>query len=105
MTDGRGRVPDDAATDDDPIHVVGVPGSLREASRTRVALRHALDAAESLGATTDLIDLRTLELPLFDASEKDAGDAPELRARIRAGDAVVLDASDGDAWCMCLPMG
>jgi len=74
----------------DGIHVVGVPGSLREASRTRVALRHALDAAESLGATTDLVDLRALDLPIFDSDDEDAGDAPELRERIRAADAVIL---------------
>ena len=84
MNDATAR---DAA---DPIHVAGIPGSLREASRTRVALRHALDAAESAGATTDLIDLRTLDLPLFDADVDDAGDAPALRERVRAADSVIL---------------
>ena len=72
------------------VHIVALCGSLREESYTRVALRHALDAAEESGATTDLVDMRTLNLPVFDADEQDVGDAPELRQRIRAADAVIL---------------
>lgn len=71
-------------------HVVAVPGSLRDASKTRACLRRALDAAEAEGASTDLLDLRELELPLYDADRKDAGDAPELRRRIREADAAIL---------------
>ena len=74
----------------DPIHVAGIPGSLREGSHARTALRRALDAAESVGATTDLIELRNLDLPLFDADDRDAGDAPELRERLRSADAAIL---------------
>ena len=84
MTDGTDA---DAA---DPIHVAGIPGSLRDGSHARTALRRALDAAETVGATTDLIDLRALDLPLFDADDQDAGDAPELRGRIRSADAAIL---------------
>ena len=80
----------DETPDGERVHVAGLCGSLREASRSRVALRHALDAAAARGATTDLIDLRALDLPLFDADDQDAGDAPELRARIRDADSVVL---------------
>ena len=70
--------------------VVGVCGSLREGSVSRIALRHALEAAADRGAETDLIDLRTLDLPLFDPDHDEAGDAPELTGRIREADAVVL---------------
>ena len=91
MTDGTGGdvggAPSDAA---DPIHVAGVPGSLRDGSHTRTSLARALAGAESVGATTDLIDLRALDLPIFDPDAEDAGDAPELRERIRAADAVIL---------------
>jgi len=73
-----------------PTHVAGVCGSLREESVSRVALRLALAAAENAGATTDLVDLREVSLPLFDADRRDAGDAPELRERLRAADAMVL---------------
>ena len=74
----------------DPIHVAGVPGSLREGSHTRTAVRRALAAAESTGATTDLVDIRDLDLPVFDADHEDAGAADELRERLRAADAVIL---------------
>jgi NAD(P)H-dependent FMN reductase len=70
--------------------VVGVCGSLREESTTRVALSHALAAAEAAGGTTDLLDLRAFDLPLYDADDRDAGDAPRFRAAVREADAVVL---------------
>jgi len=71
-------------------HVVGVCGSLRDASVSRIALRRALDEAADLGADTDLVDLRELDLPVFDPDRDDPGDAAALTARVRAADAVVL---------------
>ncbi|MFB6173113.1 MAG: NADPH-dependent FMN reductase [Halobacteriales archaeon] len=70
--------------------VVAICGSLRDGSHTRVALDHALGAAGAGGAATDLIDLRALDLPVYDADADDAGDAPELRRRVGAGDVVLL---------------
>lgn len=71
-------------------HVVAVCGSLRDASVTRVAARHALDAAADANATTDLVDLRDLTLPVFDPDNDDAGDATELRERVGHADAIIL---------------
>ncbi|WP_435193959.1 NADPH-dependent FMN reductase [Natronomonas sp. EA1] len=71
-------------------HVAAVCGSLRDESYTRVGLDRALEEAELLGASTDLIDLREFELPVFDADRGDAGDAAELKARIDRADAVLL---------------
>jgi len=71
-------------------HVVGIAGSLRDESATRVALERALAAAEDSGATTELLDLREYDLPVFDADDREVGDAPELTRRVRAADAVVL---------------
>jgi NAD(P)H-dependent FMN reductase len=71
-------------------HVVGIAGSLRDASTTRVALAHALDAAAATGATTELVDLRTYDLPVFDPDDREAGDAPELTRHVREADAVLL---------------
>ncbi|PSQ32364.1 FMN reductase [Halobacteriales archaeon SW_10_68_16] len=70
--------------------VVGVPGSLREESYTRVALDHALGAASDRGAETELLDLRHFELPVFDADHRDADDADDLQARVRRADSVLL---------------
>lgn len=72
--------------------VLAVSGSRRTESNTRRALRCVLDTAESEGAETDLIDLGTVELPLFHPSvaDEDAGDAAGLLERVRRADAVVL---------------
>jgi len=71
-------------------HVVAIPGSLRETSYTRLATRRALAAAETRGATTDLIDLRELDLPVYDGDRGEAGDAEALTRRVRAADSVLL---------------
>lgn len=71
-------------------HVVAIAGSLRENSYTRVAVERALREADTAGASTDLIDLRELELPVFDADAREAGDAPELTRRIRRADSILL---------------
>lgn len=73
-----------------PPHVVALLGSLRDASYTHVALEYALDGAADHGASTELVDLREYDLPVFDADERDVGDAERLRADIRAADSVIL---------------
>lgn len=71
-------------------HVVGVSGSLRSGSYSRVGIRSALVAAADAGGTTEFLDLRDYELPHFDSDEQDRGDAPELRAQMREADAILL---------------
>jgi NAD(P)H-dependent FMN reductase len=73
------------------VHVTAVVGSLRAESYTRQSCRRALSAAESYqGVETDLLDLRELDLPVFDADDREAGDAADLRERVRAADSVLL---------------
>jgi NAD(P)H-dependent FMN reductase len=72
------------------LTVVAICGSLRDESHTRSACRHALSAAADAGAETELIDLREYELPVFDADNDEAGDAPLLRTRLRQSDAIIL---------------
>lgn len=74
----------------DSVHIVGLCGSQRDGSHTRRALERVLTVAEGTGATTDLVDVSALDLPIFDPGRTDAGDAPELRRRVREADAVVL---------------
>ncbi|EMA25865.1 MULTISPECIES: NADPH-dependent FMN reductase [Haloarcula] len=76
----------------DTPHVIGISGSLRDDSGTRIAVQRALDAAVGDGATIEHIDLREWDLPLFDpdAGEADSGEGPELAARVREADALVL---------------
>lgn len=71
-------------------HVVALCGSQRDGSYTRRALEQVLISAERCGGTSELVDVTSLDLPVFDPDRFDAGDAPDLRQRIRAADAVVL---------------
>jgi FMN reductase len=47
------------------LKVVGLGGSLREASRSRAALAVALEGAAAAGASAELLDLRELGLPVY----------------------------------------
>jgi len=71
-------------------HVVGICGSLRDDSVSRIALRRALAAASERGAETDLLDLRHLDLPIYDPDGDDPEDADALCERVRRADAVLL---------------
>ncbi|WP_324662498.1 NADPH-dependent FMN reductase [Haloarcula sediminis] len=71
-------------------HVVGVVGSLRDESYTRIAVERALDAAADAGGTTELLDLRAYDLPVFDADDPAAGDAPKVTRRLREADSILL---------------
>ncbi|MFB6081292.1 MAG: NADPH-dependent FMN reductase [Halanaeroarchaeum sp.] len=71
-------------------HVVAICGSLRDESTTRLALSHALAAADDAGASTELIDLRQYDLPVFDADDRDVGDAARLKAAVGSADGVIL---------------
>ena len=74
----------------DRPRVVALAGSLRDGSYTRLALEDALAEAEEAGAHTDLVDLRELDLSVFDADERDVGDVALLKERVRAADSVLL---------------
>lgn len=69
--------------------IVAVCGSLRETSKTRIALREALEAGRTAGALTELVDLRSYELPHLHA-EDSVRDAESLRRTIRRADSVLL---------------
>lgn len=45
--------------------IVGLGGSLRALSCSSAALRAAMDIAKGLGATTEVLDLRLLDLPMY----------------------------------------
>jgi len=72
------------------ITVVAVSGSRRERSYTRKSLRIVLDAVESDGVETDLIDLGAVDLPLYHPDRDVQGDSVELTRRVRDAEAVLL---------------
>jgi NAD(P)H-dependent FMN reductase len=72
------------------VTVTAIAGSLRDESYTRLALGHALDAAERAGAETELLDLRTFEVPHLDPDADDQGDVTAFTERVRAADSLLL---------------
>jgi NAD(P)H-dependent FMN reductase len=70
--------------------VVALCGSLRDGSRTRVALEEALVASRDAGATTELVDLRDYELPRLYAVDTAVPDAITLRETVGRADSVLL---------------
>jgi FMN reductase len=51
------------------LTIVGLGGSLAKTSRSRAALQVALEGAASAGAETTLLDLRELDLPLYNPDD------------------------------------
>lgn len=79
------------------VHVVGICGSLRTLSYTRMAVRIALQGAAAHGATTRLIDLRDYDLVFCDGSHKEAERAPDvtrLRQAVRDAQGIILGTPD-----------
>jgi FMN reductase len=54
----------------EPLSIVGLGGSLARTSRSLAALRVALDGASAAGARTTLLDLRELDLPLYNPDDE-----------------------------------
>lgn len=81
-----------SGSDLEQVHVVGLPGSLRGSSYTRRTVRLALKGAEAAGATTELVDLRELDLPFCDGREDEdyPEDVFELRRRVGRAQGIIL---------------
>jgi FMN reductase len=63
------------------VRIVGLGGSLRASSRSRAALAVALDGAAAAGATVELLDLRQLDLPMFNP-EREASAPATVRTMV-----------------------
>ena len=57
------------------LTIVGLGGSLAKISTSRAALLRALEGAEAAGARTELLDLRELDLPMYDPDHDEPGEA------------------------------
>src|SRR5262245_45308049 len=62
------------------LTIVGLGGSLAQISRSRAALQVALEGAAQAGAATTLLDLRELDLPMYNPD--DVGNPPDHAARL-----------------------
>ena len=76
----------------DKVKIVGICGSLREGSYTRMALAVALRGAEERGAETQLIDLRKYKLVFCDGgdSSEEPKDVSRLREEVKRAHGVIL---------------
>ena len=81
-----------------PLKIVGLGGSLAAVSRSRAALATALDGAKAAGAETELLDIRELDLPMYNS---DADEPTPAAARLIEG----LYAADGIIWSSPLYQG
>ena len=75
------------------LRVAGVGGTLREGSASLGALRRSLAAAEEAGAETELLDLRELDLPMYEpgrALEAYGPGVERLVEALRGADAVLI---------------
>ena len=79
------------------MKIVGLGGSLASGSQSRAALAVALAGAEEAGAESVLLDLRELELPLYNSET----DAPQDALRM----AEILESADGLLWSSPLYQG
>jgi len=76
-----------------PITVVGICGSLRPGSYTRMALETALRGAQDVGAKIKLIDLREYELVFCDGNTKEnryPEDVFRLRSEVNQAAGIIL---------------
>jgi NAD(P)H-dependent FMN reductase len=73
-------------------HVVGLAGSLRAESATRMAVRCALRGAEEEGAKVELLDLAAYDLPFLGREREEPGEraVARFRADLRAADGMIL---------------
>lgn len=73
-------------------HVVGIGGTLRDGSTGLRALEKALVAAAEAGATTELLDLRELDLPMYEPGktlEEYGASVEKLVEAMRGADAML----------------
>jgi FMN reductase len=80
------------------LRIVGLGGSLAQTSRSRAALKTALAGAAGAGAETELLDIRELELPMYNS---DADEPTEAASRLIEA----CYAADGMLWSSPLYQG
>jgi NAD(P)H-dependent FMN reductase len=86
-SDGR-RAPAEAVT----VRILGLAGSLRAGSTTRMAVRCALRGAEAVGAQVRLLDLANYELPFLGHENEASGEKAVLRflGDLRDADGIIF---------------
>ena len=80
---------------DRPLRVLGVSGSMRQQSRSAIALRLFLDTVEQNGAEARMLDFRTVELPIYRPDrEVPSEEQKNILAEVEWADAFALSTPD-----------
>lgn len=74
------------------VKIVGIGGSLRPESYTQLALKLAIQRVEALGAETEILDLRTIQLPLSNGGDEypEYPDVERLQQTVKQADGLIL---------------
>ena len=75
-------------------HILGIIGSLGERSLTRTAVLYVLDQARDQGASTDVIDLQEIDLPMFNPDTDTQATYLNLLEKVNAAQGYVLGTPD-----------
>lgn len=67
-----------------PVRVLALAGSTRDASLNKKLVRIAAEGAEAAGAQTTFLDLRDYPLPLYDADLEARAGTPDAAHRLKA---------------------
>jgi len=89
----RGRTMSEAGQEQHEISVVGICGSIRPGSHTRMAVNIALEGAREVGAQTQLIDLGDYNLVFCDGKADESGypeDVFRLRREVKQARGIIL---------------
>lgn len=79
------------------MKILGFAGSLRTDSFNKKIVKNALRIAEELGAQTEYLDLKDLNLPHYDADIENAGfpkEAKKFKEKIDSANAVVISSPE-----------
>jgi FMN reductase len=79
-----------------PLKILGVAGSMRETSRSTLALEIILDAGKSFGAETRLLNLRKHPLSFYDPNRHDDTDGDNIQK-------ITQDVNWADAFILASP--
>lgn len=72
------------------VSVIAINGSRREGSYTKLALELALDAAADTGVDVGMIDLGTVDIPLYHPDREPGREVTDCMAEVRNAEGVIV---------------
>ncbi|MGH1521913.1 MAG: NADPH-dependent FMN reductase [Nitrosopumilus sp.] len=76
------------------LKILGVTSSMRDSSYSKRILRLVLEKAEKINAETKLLDLRELQLPMYNPEQNNSSEIDKVTEYVKWADAFVLASPD-----------